>query len=97
MVKIIEGTILRVGETNEVRRDARNMNTEIGREIRTTITVETESGRGLAALVEVLSPRKVRVLVFLIPPLQNQPTLSVAEARASMKVNRRKKATKVAA
>jgi hypothetical protein len=52
-----EGILLRVvGETNEVRLDARNMNTERGREINipTTITVEAESGRGLAALVEVL-------------------------------------------
>jgi hypothetical protein len=89
--------IPRVGETNEVRLDARNMNTEIGQEIiRTTITVETESGRGLAALVEVLS-RKVRVPVFLILPHQIRPSLSVAEARASMKVDRRKKAAKVAA
>jgi hypothetical protein len=53
----IEGIPLRVvGETNEVRLDARNMTTERGREINipTTITVEAESGRGLAALVEVL-------------------------------------------
>jgi hypothetical protein len=93
---IIEGILLRVGETNEVRPDARNMNTEIGQEIiRTTIT--GEAGRGLAALVEVLSPREVGVLVHLILPHQNKPSLIVAEARASMKMDRRKKATKVAA
>ena len=53
----IEGILLRVvGETNEVRLDARNMNTERGREINIPITItgEAESGRGLAAIVGVL-------------------------------------------